>query len=158
MIAGTHHHPRSLNLFLVFLSVNMGVLFFFRGELANRFFLCMAFARYFSLFHHLHSVIWFPPDFFPALLGWRRDDLTPPFSEHESKWSEGVDDDLFLARRSKCLFFLSFLLVLFWGNGLVVVTGLTVDTLPIYTSHLTGSAPVCCTVLAGNSRIWRRIL
>lgn len=108
MIAGTHHHPRSLNLFLVFLSVNMGVLFFFRGELANRFFLCMAFARYFSLFHHLHSVIWFPPDFFPALLGWRRDDLTPPFSEHESKWSEGVDDGLFLARRSKCLFFFVF--------------------------------------------------
>ncbi|KUM66997.1 hypothetical protein ACN42_g123 [Penicillium freii] len=29
MIAGTHHHPRSLNLFLVFLSVNIGVFFFF---------------------------------------------------------------------------------------------------------------------------------
>lgn len=28
MIAGTHHHPRSLNLFLVFLSVNIGVFFF----------------------------------------------------------------------------------------------------------------------------------
>lgn len=27
MTAGTHHHPRSLNLFLVFLSVNMGVFF-----------------------------------------------------------------------------------------------------------------------------------
>lgn len=57
MIAGIHHHPRSLNLFLVFLSVNVGVFFsFFRSELANRFFLCMAFARYSSLFH-LHSVI-----------------------------------------------------------------------------------------------------
>ncbi|KAJ5209690.1 hypothetical protein N7449_004069 [Penicillium cf. viridicatum] len=27
MTAGTRHHPRSLNLFLVFLSVNMGVFF-----------------------------------------------------------------------------------------------------------------------------------
>ncbi|KAJ5695705.1 hypothetical protein N7455_001403 [Penicillium solitum] len=47
MIAGIHHHPRSLNLFLVFLSVNVGVFFsFFRSELANRFFLCMAFALF----------------------------------------------------------------------------------------------------------------
>lgn len=29
-------------------------------------------------------------------------------------------------------FFPSFLFVLFWGNGLVVVTGLTVDTLSTY--------------------------
>ncbi|KOS37224.1 hypothetical protein ACN38_g11991 [Penicillium nordicum] len=31
------------------------------------------------------------------------------------------------------------------ANGLVVVAGLTVDTLSIYTSHLTGSVPPCST-------------
>lgn len=79
MIAGTHHHPRSLNLFLVFLSVNMGVLFF------PPFFLFFPssfgvnwrigslyewrFAHYFSLFTTFILSFDFLLIFFPALLG-----------------------------------------------------------------------------------------
>lgn len=80
MIAGTHHHPRSLNLFLVFLSVNMGVLFFFfffffsfpssfgvnwrMGSLN-----AWRFAHYFSLFTTFILSFDFLLIFFPALLG-----------------------------------------------------------------------------------------
>lgn len=92
----------TISWFLFLLLSTWGV--FFRGEQANLVSFLFAWCwtcglRPFLHFHFVNVFFFLVSAFFPDQLGWRHDDLTPHFSGHGSKWSEGVDDGLFLPRR-----------------------------------------------------------